>query len=78
MALSSRRSSSKVLLTLCEHVTSKKDDHSLRDLQDYLEARLLILKNIPVRYYELLHLSAVNRLLVIGTGQGSRRRRGCY
>ncbi|KAM0278007.1 hypothetical protein ACHAO9_012333, partial [Fusarium lateritium] len=39
--------SSKVLLTLCEAVTSKKDDQSLRDLQDYLEARLLILKNIP-------------------------------
>ncbi|KAJ4125593.1 Ras GTPase activating protein ira2 [Fusarium equiseti] len=39
--------SSKVLLTLCEHVTSRKDDQSLRDLQDYLEARLLILKNIP-------------------------------
>jgi neurofibromin 1 len=41
-------SSSNVLLTLCEAVTSKKDDQSLRDLQDYLEARLLILKNIPV------------------------------
>ncbi|KAM0349272.1 hypothetical protein ACHAPU_003681 [Fusarium lateritium] len=39
--------SSKVLLTLCESVTSKKDDQSLRDLQDYLEARLLLLKNIP-------------------------------
>lgn len=40
--------SSKVLLTLCEAVTSKKDDQSLRDLQDYLEARFLLLKNIPV------------------------------
>jgi len=40
--------SSKVLLVLCEAVTSKKDDQSLRDLQDYLEARLLLLKNIPV------------------------------
>jgi hypothetical protein len=40
--------SSKVLLALCESVTSKKDDQSLRDLQDYLEARLLLLKNIPV------------------------------
>ncbi|RKK15330.1 Neurofibromin [Fusarium oxysporum] len=39
--------SSKVLLALCESVTSKKDDQSLRDLQDYLEARLLLLKNIP-------------------------------
>ncbi|CAF3480713.1 unnamed protein product [Fusarium graminearum] len=39
--------SSKVLLTLCESVTYKKDDQSLRDLQEYLEARLLILKNIP-------------------------------
>ncbi|RGP58813.1 neurofibromin 1 [Fusarium longipes] len=39
--------SSKVLLALCESVTSKKDDQSLRDLQEYLEARLLILKNIP-------------------------------
>ena len=78
MTVSSRCSSSKVLLTLCEHVTSRKDDQSLRELQDYLEARLLILKNIPVCYYDLLHMSAVDRLLVIGTGQGSRRRRGCY
>ncbi|CEI69991.1 unnamed protein product [Fusarium venenatum] len=39
--------SSKVLLSLCESVTYKKDDQSLRDLQEYLEARLLILKNIP-------------------------------
>lgn len=40
--------SSKVLLNLCESITFQKDEQGLLELQEYLEARLLLLKHIPV------------------------------
>lgn len=74
----SRCASSKVLLTLCESVTYKKDDQSLRDLQEYLEARLLILKNIPVCNCEVFPTLLACRSHAIGIGQSTGRCRRCY
>ncbi|KAI8668992.1 Ras-GAP domain-containing protein [Fusarium keratoplasticum] len=39
--------SSKVLLNLCESITFQKDEQGLLELQEYLEARLLLLKHVP-------------------------------
>ncbi|KAL6412878.1 neurofibromin 1, partial [Ilyonectria robusta] len=39
--------SSKVLLGLCERIALQKDDQGLVALQEYLEARLLLLKHMP-------------------------------
>ena len=46
--------SSKVLLNLCESITFQKDEQGLLELQEYLEARLLLLKHIPVRRIAML------------------------
>lgn len=54
--------SSKVLLNLCESITFQKDEQGLTELQEYLEARLLLLKHIPVRRIAVLATAFLSRM----------------